>query len=720
MMKGINTNRVKSNTWLFVFVLFLFAAFIFRLCYLCLANFNVGNGMTIKEFIKNRNTSKEVIMPSRGSIYDKNGEILAQDVASYTVIAYLSEKRSEGADTLLHVVDKEQTASLLEPLINMSKEEILALLNKEGLYQVELGPGGRNLSELEKDKIAKLNLPGIDFIKSYKRYYPNGDYAAYTLGYTVKKTMEDELEYQVGELGIEGYYDELLRGSTGYVEYEKDKYGYKIPNGREYIEEAHDGDNIYLTIDNNIQLFVESAVKTIANNSLAEWSLMIVADAKTGAILANSSTPSFDPNIRNMVSYLNPFVSYAYEPGSTMKIFTYMCAIESGNYDGNATYLSGSKSYADKNSSKISTISDWNKRGWGTINYDLGFALSSNTAIANLLETAIGKEELKDCFVKYGFGKKTDFTLNGELKGTLDFNYPIEVAAAGYGQGITTTPMQHIQALTAIANDGEMLKPYIVSKITDSNSDKIIYEGKKEIVSKVASSDTIFKIKNLMGNVINSTPSTGTGYSYKIEGINLIGKTGTAQIFDYKQGKYLDEYIYSFSGMFPLEDPQIIIYTALSRPKDTTNYIANPTKEVIKNINNYLNIDNKKENEMVDLNGYVLDSYTSGDVNLVKSTLEANGLKVTILGDGNKIIRQYPSKGSVLYNLDNVFLLTDNYNNVIPNLINLSYKEALNLLKLLDINYEINGTGYVYEQSIVPGNIISNEEVLIVNSKPKY
>lgn len=719
MKRRMNTNKIKSSVWLFICVLFLFLTFIARLTYLCLANFSMGE-VTIKEFIKNRNTSKEIIMPSRGTIYDNKGEILAQDVASYTVIAYLSEKRSEGSNTPRHVIDKEKTAESLAPLINMDKDTILALLNKEGVYQVELGPGGRNISELEKEKIEKLDLPGIDFIKSYKRYYPNGDYASYTLGYTVKKTNENNLEFQVGELGIEGYYNETLTGKTGYIEYEKDKYGYKIPNGREYKEEAHNGNDIYLTIDSNIQLFVENAVKTMSENSKAEWTLMIVADAKTGAILASSSSPSFDPNIRNMTSYLNPFVSYAYEPGSTMKIFTYMCAIESGKYKGDTTYQSGSKSYIDKITNKVAIVKDWNKKGWGIITYDQGFALSSNTAIADMLETTINKEELKNCFTEYGFGKKTEFTMNGELAGTIEFNYPIEVTAAGYGQGITTTPMQHIQALTTIANNGTMLKPYIVSKITDSDTNQTIYEGKKEVIDTVASADTINKIKDLMANVINNQNGTGTGGAYRIEGIDLIAKTGTAQIFDYKQGKYLDEYIYSFSGMFPKENPEVIIYTALKRPKDSENYLATPTKELIKNINNYLNIDSKDVIDKTSNEEYTLKSYTSANTNTIKTELENKKINVIVLGNGNKIIKQYPSKGNKIYKGDKVFLLTDDYDKTIPNLIGYSYKEVISLLKLMDINYTINGNGYVYEQSIQEGNIINEEDNLIINLKPKY
>lgn len=223
---------------------------------------------------------------------------------------------------------------------------------------------------------------------------------------------------------------------------------------------------------------------------------------------------------------------------------------------------------------------------------------------------------------------KTGYTIKGELAGTIEFNYPIEVATAGYGQGITTTPMQHIQALTSLANGGKMLKPYIVSKITDSSTNKTLYEGKRGVINTIASIETVNKLKDLMANVVNNRNGTGTGGAYRIEGIDLIAKTGTAQIFDYKQGKYLDEYIYSFSGMFPKDDPEVIIYTALKRPKDSaTNYLAEPTKEVIKNINNYLNIDNKDVVSKSSNEEYTVKSYSSANTANTKKELENMGIK---------------------------------------------------------------------------------------------
>ena len=712
--------KIKSNIiihkWLYVLIFLFFVIFALRLSYLCLVDYKVGDS-TITAFINNRNTIEEVIYPTRGDILDKNGNVLAQSVSSYTVIAYLSETRSEGSDTPLHVVDKNATAEALSPLINMSVEDIMALLEKDA-YQVELGPGGRNLSQIQMEKIKELNLPGIDFISDTKRYYPNGDFASYMLGYT-KTKEEDGVSTIVGELGIEEYYNETLTGSAGFITYEKDRYGYKIANGREYIEPADDGDDVYLTVDNNIELFIENAVKKMSEDSEAEWTLMVVADAKTGAILGYSSTPSFDPNIRNMTSYVDPIVGNAYEPGSTMKIFSYMCAIESGNYKGDDKYMSGSKTYESETTGEKVTINDWKKEGWGEITYDQGFALSSNIAVANLVETAIGKSELSACYNNYGFSKTTGFTLKRESKGSIDFNYQIEVATAGYGQGITTTPIQHIQALTAIANDGVMLKPYIVSKIVDSNTGDINFEGKRTEIKQIASKDSIDKIKELMASVVTPNSETSTGYAYYMDGYNIIGKTGTAQIFDYEKGEYLkgeSDYIYSFSGLYPGDDPEIIIYTAIKKPKDSSNYIAPAVKEVIKNISNYLNI---KEDTVVDTT-YQIESYINSDTTNVINKLKDSGINLIVIGDGNKIVSQYPSGNTNLTKGDNLILLTNTYDKKMLNLIGLSYKEVNIILNYMGINYTIEGNGYVYEQSIPEGTIVNPEDTLTIKLKEKY
>ena len=712
--KKINNNKIKLNKYIYVFIFLLFSILGVRLIYLCTYNYKVGD-ITISQFIENRNIEEETILPERGTIYDSNGNTLAEDVSSYTVIAYLDESRSEGSDTLRHVKNIEETAAVLAPYLDTTEEKLVELLSKDA-YQVELGNGGRNLSQLEMEEIAALNLPGIDFIKSTKRYYPNGDFASYLLGYTKNKEVDGN-EVKVGELGIEEYFNEELTGVNGYITYERDRYGYKIANGREYVENAVNGDDIYLTIDNNIQLFIENAVKDTSAKSEASWVVMAAMDAKTGAILGYSSTPSYDPNIRNMSSYLDPFVNYVYEPGSTMKIFSFMCAIDSGRYNGSDTYLSGSKTYTSVlDPNDTTTIFDWKKSGWGQITYDKGFALSSNIAVANLLDGVITKSELASCYDKYGFGKKTGISLPRELSGDVSFKYDIEAAAAGYGQGITITPVQMLQALSSIANNGTMLKPYIVSKIVDSNTGVVKKEYSKTEIGKIASESTINKIKDLMESVIDGDSSVATGYAYYIDGFDIIGKTGTAQIFDNKTGKYLSgdtDYTYSFAGMYPKDDPEIIIYMAVQKPKDSVNYVAPAVKEVLTNINKYLNINTGEDTKET----IYLDSYINKNVNDVVSELNNKGITTVVIGTGDKVVNQYPSSNTIILN-DKVYLLTNNYNKEMMDVSGMSYKDTTNILKMLGINYETEGIGYAYEQSILPGNIV--EDKVIIKFKNNY
>lgn len=704
--KKVNINKIKPNYFMFFFTIGLFCLFVARIIYLCTTDYSVGDS-TISAFIKNRNTEEEVILPKRGSILDSNGNVLAEDVASYTVIAYLDESRSEGSDIPLHVVDVDITAEKLAPLLEMDVEVLKVLLKKDA-YQVELGPGGRNLSQIKMEEIKNLNLPGIDFIASTKRYYPSGDFASYVIGYTVNENDDDGNIWKVGQLGVEEYFNDILTGKSGYVTYEKDRNGYKIANGREYIEEAFDGDDIYLTIDSNIELFTENAVKKMVSDSEAEWGFMVVADAKTGAILSYSTSPSFDPNKKNITSYIDLMTGNTYEPGSTMKIFSYLCAIDVGNYQGSDTYDSGEIVYEAANGQKI-VIHDWNKTGWGIISYDYGFAMSSNVGAAGLLRSGmLDKQQLKQCYANYGFGKATGFSLEREAKGSIQFHYDIDAASAAFGQAITVTPIQMIQALTAISNEGRILKPMLVSKVVDTDTLEVTYEATTEVLDVVASSASISKIKELMKSVVCNDSSKCTGSAYYMEDYPIMGKTGTAQIYDEKTGTYMtggSDYVYSFAGMYPSSDPSIIIYTALKRPKDTTNYVATAVRDVVVNTGKYLNlvVDDTKSIS------YTLDSYVNKETTSIKNELERNHMKVFVLGTGSKIIDQYPAKGSSMYDNSVVVLLTDQYDKAMPNLMGLSYKDAINILKLMGVKYFTEGTGYVVSQSIPEGILVQQD-----------
>ena len=685
MKRRLNVNKVRVSKLLIAFILLFFVIVIARLLYLGISP--KIDGIDLKTFVANRNTRKKTTYAKRGTIYDSSSNVLARTINSYTVIAYLSESRSKGFKTPQHVVDKEKTAKELSPILGMSEEAILYLLNRNA-YQVELGPGGRGITELKKEEIEKLKLPGISFISSYKRYYQNDDFASYIRGY-VKTTDDGEM---IGEMGIEQYYNDMLKGKDGFIVYQQDVNGYKIPNTKEELKESKDGVDIYLTIDSNIQFFVEKYSKEAYEQYPCDWLFAVVADAKTGAILGSTSYPSFNPNIKNITNYLNPLVSFAIEPGSTMKIFTYMATMEKKMYDGNKTFKSGSIKIGEN------TIYDWKTDGFGEITYDEGFMLSSNVGISYLTKDYFTGSELKEYFKKWGFGQKTGIELPYELTGTLNEknNKAIEIANAGFGQGITITPIQMVQALTMIANNGVMLKPYIVSKIVDEE-DALVYEGKRTELGKVASSETVNNIKELMYKVIYNDLYYSTGASYRMDGYDLIGKTGTAQYTNPYTGRYYYDnvnYIRSFAGMFPKDDPEIIIYVATKKTY-TQKGVSNIVKGLVKDIANYRSI---FKNEETNSTTFKIDDYSNQNLMMVLDNLKDKFKDIVVIGDGDKIVDTYP-KNKVVSKDEKIFILTNSKNIEIPDFIGYSKREVDTYKKLTGIDITLEGNGYVYEQN---------------------
>ena len=713
-------NKTKSAEWktprkIFLVFLFLILVLFVRYCFLALSP--TINGKNMKVFASNRNTVSKVLTAKRGTIYDMSGNVLAQNVTSYTLIAYLDEERSTKTQTN-HVKDIEGTAEALAPVLETDEESLRKMLQKgkdQGKYQIEFGSVGKNLTELKKSEIEALNLPGIDFEESYKRYYPNGDFASYILGYAktneyIDKNGKTNSSID-GELGIEAKFDDELKGTDGYLMYQQDRFGYKIPDTKEERIDALDGKDIYLTLDSSIQRFAETEVKNMQNEYEPEWSMIAVMDAKTGDILASASTPSFNPNLRDITSYENPLVSNAFEPGSTMKIYTYMCAIDKGTYNGDETFKSGSIEVAD------AVIRDWNNTGWGTITYDKGFEYSSNVGVSTMINHFINRDEMKDCFKKYGFGTSTGIDLSRELAGNLGFKYPVEVANAAFGQGITTTPIQHLKALSMIANDGQELTPHIVKKIVDSNTGKTTYKRKVEKSAKLVKQSTIDKIKNLMDNVVNSSDPQATGKKYHIDGFNVIGKTGTSQIYDEKSGGYLkgsNDYIYSFAGMYPKEDPEIIIYAAIKQPNvGSSSTLSTSINNLMKNIAKYRNMFEEVTQNNSSVTSLKLDSYINKEVNGVKKIMEDNHINVAVIGNGDKIINQYPNEGEIVLSYDRVFLITNGDQGKMPNLIGYSRSDAIYLMKTLGYKYELEGYGYVTDQSIKAGDVVGDNVVKI-------
>ena len=708
--------RLKNNirySKLVIFIsLLLFGVMIWRV--IELGTSKKIDGINLKELASKRTTKTDVISANRGAIYSSDGDLLAQNVASYKLIAYLDSKRTTNEKKPQHVVDKEDTAEKLAPILEMDKEEILKYLNKENVYQTEFGSKGKGLNELTKTKIENLNLPGLDFIESYKRYYPKGNFASYIIGYA--KSENGEEDTIKGEMGIEKQYDSILKGEDGYITYQKDLKGYKIANTPVVRKDAVQGKDIYLTIDSNIQFFIDQAINNSKKVYDWEWITITIMDAKTGAILGTASNPSFDPNVRDVSNYLDIFSQTAYEPGSTMKTFTYMAAMENGVYDGSESYKSGTFVTSDG-----TEIGDWNRNGWGYISFDKGYALSSNVGVINIINRHMNSLMLRQYFKKLGFGKKTGIELPNESKGKLDFKYETEIYNAGFGQGILTTPVQNAKALTPLTNDGVLLHPYLISKIVDSETGEVTLENKRTEIERVASTSTVQKMIQLMDDTVNGIGNTGSGY--RIDGGELIGKTGTAQIAKESGGGYIageENVISSFAGIYPKSNPQVIIYASVKKP--TNGYqksISEPVKEIVQNISKYYG-NSDSATTAVDIKTYTLPNFVNKKLDTVKTTLDTNGMHYIVLGNGTKVIKQSPSKNNKITINDTVYLITDDKNIKVPNVIGLSSKVAKDLLQSLGIKVNLDGVGYVTEQSIGEGSDITEGLEINLKLSPKY
>lgn len=674
---------IKISKFIILVVAFLFVAIICKLSYVVLSD--KVDGINLKDKSASISTVKKTLYANRGNIYDINGEELASTVNSYTVIAYLNSNKT-------NVSDKEKTAKELSPILNMTEEKLIELLNKK-LYQVELRPGGYGITEVVKARIEKLELPGIDFIKnSKKRYYNKSTFASYIIGYA--KVLDDGKIS--GELGIEGYYDDILSGTNGYTKYLKyTSSNYKIPNTNEDTKKAKDGSDIYLTIDSSIQLIAEKAVSSMKEKFNTDWAVFTVMDAKTGAIVASATNPNFNPNDTNTIKeYMNPLLSYQYEPGSVMKVFSFASSMEEGKYDGEETFKSGSYTLDDG-----TVIRDSERKGWGTISFDEGFARSSNVA-ATTLALRLGVDRLSEYYNNLGFGKKTGIELSNEAIGDIEMVYQSELATASFGQGVSVTAIQMLQALSAMTNDGTVIKPYIVDKVVDQNGN-ITYQGKRQVVKKVYSTNTVNKMHEIMKKVIDINKY------WQVNNVSIMGKTGTAQIASPKGG-YLTgtyDYIKSFAGIFPADDPKYIVYVAGKKPETNLGSWAKVITTAIEEIASYAKLTESKSD--ADPSKIItLDNYISKYLDTTLEELKNKKIDVIILGNGKYIINQYPLKNKTLLSGEKLFLLTNDKEIKMENLKGWSLSEVKTYCNLIGLKLEYNGYGYVINQSIEENAIL--------------
>lgn len=676
-------------TTAFFGVLFLYVAG----CFVKIAVTGQTRGTDLYEFALEKYLVEEVVTGRRGTLYDRDGNALAEQLTSYTLYANLYEEYGDVVE------DIDETAEKLSTVIDLSKEEIVAILSKDA-YQVEFGTAGRQLTYLEKEKIDQLGLSGIGFRQNTKRFYPNGIFASHTLGYT---KLNEETNVLKGEMGLELYLDEYLAGKDGVIQYIKDKKGYLQPNKKEYvIQPVKHGYDFYLTLDSTIQTFLEEAMNKVWEQANPESLVAVVANPKTGEIVAMGSRSSFDPNIRDIENYNNPVVSEPFEPGSTMKIYTYAAAINEGKYSGSQFYESGSRLVNG------STIRDYNTT-WGTITYDEGFYRSSNTAIIDMLTNWISPDKYIEYLEAFGFGSQVGLPLPSESAGTLPTDWDLtQKMTAGFGQGILTTPIQHIQAISAILNGGQIIKPQLISQVYDSNTEEMIYEFKAELGETPITAQTAEQVKQLMVGVTSN--ETGSGrLAYSLNGFTSGGKTGTAQIADGANGYLANEYLYSYIGFAPAEDPELVMYVAMKRPETGEHdQLGQIYRFVMQNSLVYLGAEKTPVVDIADVyQNTEVPQIINESVEEAVLKIEEAGLTPIIIGDGTQIFAQSPKAMSSVSVGSKVFIQTSK-TYALPNFTGWTKDEVVQFAMLTGLQVEYMGEGYVLEQSIQQGQLLTN------------
>lgn len=673
------------------------------------------NNISLEEWADKKRTTSYTLDAERGKIFGKNGMTLAYDRPTFRIHAVVDETYTANPEEPKHVKNPEKTAEMLAPLLDV-KESYIQKRLKKGIesdqFQVEFGSAGRRLSLKTKKKIEKLDLPGIGFDKVSIRYYPNGMFASRIIGLAQKENGKI-----AGLNGIENQMNKVLSGKDGYISYERDSYGWKLLDPNEVIKKPQDGNNVYLTIDQKIQTLLEDVMSQVQKDYNPESMTAIVMDPHSGEVLAMSNRPSYNPNdLKDVKNWYNDAISSPIEPGSTMKMFTWASAIEEGVYNGDELFKSGTFQI----SNRVSPVHDHNGgNGWGKISFDEGFARSSNVAAAKLVWEKIGAEKFLDYLNAFDFDEKTGIDLPHEQKGQILYNWPSEKLTTSFGQGTTVTPIQLMKAATAIANDGKMMKPYVISKVVDPSANKVVKKKSPEAAGQPISEDTANHVLNLMESVV--AKDYGTGQEYSLKDFTVAGKTGTSQIS--QDGKYLTghgNYIYSFLGVAPKDNPQLMMYVAVTKPDIEPDEVGSePVSFIFKNVMgtslHYLNI-NPDKNKSKSVDDVKIPQLTGENASDLKEKLTKQGLDVTVVGTGGTIKAASAKKGDKLLPDDRLILVTENP--VMPDIKGWSTRDVLQLADLLELKVETLGHGYAIKQSIKAGTSIKKGAYLGVEFKP--
>ena len=499
--------------------------------------------------------------PKRGRILDRHGKVLAGNQTAPTV--YVVPRQ---------IKNPKDVAEKLAPILNITVDKAMTHLTKAAMSE-RINPEGRKITPVQAEKIKALNIKGVYLAEDSIRDYPYGSELAHVLGFA-------GIDNQ-GLMGIEQYYDKELKGMKGALQYYSDAKGQRMPALPDDYQKPTDGKDVKLTIDYKIQTIVERELDIATETYHPDSIIAIAMNPKNGEILAMSSRPTFspsdyqktDPDVYNR----NLPIWSTYEPGSTFKIITLAAALEEKKVDllHDHFFDSGSVNVAG------STLHCWKPGGHKEETFLEVVQNSCNPGFIEL-GNRLGKEKLFSYIDSFGFGKKTGIDLNGEGTGIMfkpEQIGPVEQATTAFGQGVAVTPIQQVSAVAAAVNGGVLYQPHIAKEIIDPLTKKATPIQKSYKKSRVISEKTSKEVRSALESVV----AQGTGKGAFVDSYRVGGKTGTAQ--KAQNGRYLENnYIVSFMGFSPSDDPQIVVYVAVDNPKGTVQFGGVVAAPIVGNI----------------------------------------------------------------------------------------------------------------------------------------
>lgn len=702
-------NQRDFGKYFALIVMIVFTVFIGRFLYISV--FKSVEGNNLPEIAGRMYRERSTLKASRGTIYDSFGQSVVEDTKRYSIYVVLSKTAvAYGKPLYLKDGDKQKAAEILHECLGMDTDKLTALFSQQK-YQVELGRKGQNLTLSTRNRIVsemkKAGVTGMNFTESTDRMYPNGIFSSHLIGVTSKSSNGT----LYGTMGIEALYDRYLKGRDGYDLRSTDSHGTKISGMKSRLVKARDGDDVYTTFNSRDQSYLETLLNKAQETYHPKSMNVVLMNAKTGAILAAAQRPTFNPQTRDGIEdqWKDTLMEDTYEPGSVMKILTMASAIDSGNYKEGEYFKSGSMKIGSSQ-----RVNDWDVSGWGYLNYRQGFIRSSNVGMAKL-EQKMGSRLWEKYIKKFGLLKSTDSGLSSnEASGSIEYRYPIEQANTAFGQGINVTVLQMMQAFSAVANDGEMVRPYLIEKVVNPATGKTVMTGRRTVTGHPVGKAAAEQVRSMMRDVV--TDPNGTGNAYKIDGYDVGVKTGTAQIAGssgYLTGE--TNYIFSVAGMAPIKNPKYILYVTMKQPQ---GFGGKTASEMLATIFNPLmkRVLSESQSDSPASESVSVDNVVGRSSESAAGSLAAKGLVVTTIGNGAKIIRQSSDEGEILLSGQRIILLTGS-GQKLPDLKGWTKSDIFKLRDLLGIDVKCRGTGFVTGQSVSPGTAISDVGRLTVELK---